>query len=554
MQIPYTFTAGREVEAEKFNANFDAVKAAVDTNTSDISTLDTEFNTYVNNLNIVNVKDFGAKGDGVTDDSAAIQAALTACAGGEIYLPRGSYVWKSNLTIPENTTLRGAGYGTKLVPSGAYITTNSNNRVIGIRVEGTASSVFRVFGENIRFLDNDFKSVTGGVLNQVLLLYTCDNVLILGNTFDNTGYGVLQAAGYVSDNVKIIGNTAIDMIRDFVEGNSASVNTKNWIIGFNNYKGASGYPTAATEKRFVGLTQIENVTIVNNIIEKTCGDAAIHLEDTLGKTIVTGNVFDNCVQGGSNNGYIYILNSSEDCIVAENFFRRTDTDLPAAFAVDTSSGSYSNKILLANNHIEGALVGSDYNMSGIDCRSQSNFSARGNEFYKCKYGVFHNSADDIAITGNTFDTCQYGIENQYSTSTNGGENWLVANNVFRNTVNRCLYASVNSSGTNPPKKWTITGNVFDKAVTITGNSTNKAEDIFVANNVFQGDSSLLSVSNTLRYKQSGNSFLSYSAVQPATYKTSVSAIPEFIGEIAVVSGNAYIATGTASTSDWKRID
>lgn len=45
-----------------------------------------------------NVKDFGAKGDGVTDDTAAIEAALAAAAaqgGGTIYLDAGTYIKKA---------------------------------------------------------------------------------------------------------------------------------------------------------------------------------------------------------------------------------------------------------------------------------------------------------------------------------------------------------------------------------------------------------------------------------------------------------------------------
>jgi len=42
---------------------------------------------------IFNVKDFGAKGDSMTDDFSAINAAMEAAAknGGEVYLPAGTY-------------------------------------------------------------------------------------------------------------------------------------------------------------------------------------------------------------------------------------------------------------------------------------------------------------------------------------------------------------------------------------------------------------------------------------------------------------------------------
>ena len=43
-----------------------------------------------NDARIVNVKSFGAKGDGVTNDSAAIQAALDACSA--VFIPPGTYL------------------------------------------------------------------------------------------------------------------------------------------------------------------------------------------------------------------------------------------------------------------------------------------------------------------------------------------------------------------------------------------------------------------------------------------------------------------------------
>ncbi len=50
---------------------------------------------------VVNVKDHGAKGDGSSDDTAAIKAAIAAASGKIVYFPAGTYK-VSSLTFPEN--------------------------------------------------------------------------------------------------------------------------------------------------------------------------------------------------------------------------------------------------------------------------------------------------------------------------------------------------------------------------------------------------------------------------------------------------------------------
>lgn len=58
-----------------------------------------------------NVLQFGAKGDGEADDTAAIQRALDAVAGanGVAHLPAGSYKLSATLVMPHGTTLLGEG-------------------------------------------------------------------------------------------------------------------------------------------------------------------------------------------------------------------------------------------------------------------------------------------------------------------------------------------------------------------------------------------------------------------------------------------------------------
>lgn len=61
---------------------------------------------------VFHVRDFGAKGDDVTDDTKAIRAALAAAeqnGGGVVSFPWGTFRVSDWIVIPERTTVRGAG-------------------------------------------------------------------------------------------------------------------------------------------------------------------------------------------------------------------------------------------------------------------------------------------------------------------------------------------------------------------------------------------------------------------------------------------------------------
>lgn len=65
---------------------------------------------YVDARSVVtSVATYGATGNGTTDDTTAIQAAIAACpAGGHVWFPPGLYVTSSPLVIPPNVTVEGS--------------------------------------------------------------------------------------------------------------------------------------------------------------------------------------------------------------------------------------------------------------------------------------------------------------------------------------------------------------------------------------------------------------------------------------------------------------
>jgi polygalacturonase len=69
---------------------------------------------------VYDVRDFGAKGDGTTLDTAAVQAAIDACAvdkGGTVLVPAGNFV-VGTLELKSNVTLHLAAQG-RLLGSGS---------------------------------------------------------------------------------------------------------------------------------------------------------------------------------------------------------------------------------------------------------------------------------------------------------------------------------------------------------------------------------------------------------------------------------------------------
>src|SRR5437867_253023 len=95
---------------------------------------------------IVNVKDFRAVGDGITDDTPAIKQALAAAlrSKGTVYLPPGTYLINDTLEITDTVAIVGAGWGSTLMLEGGI-------RKVMILVQGTSAA-----GKTVGFQASNF--------------------------------------------------------------------------------------------------------------------------------------------------------------------------------------------------------------------------------------------------------------------------------------------------------------------------------------------------------------------------------------------------------------
>ena len=142
---------------------------------------------------VVNVKDYGAKGDGTTNDTAAIQAAvahaLTIGTPVEVFFPAGKYVISATINVTTSANqmvwLRGASASTVLIiqtadadgivmlaNNVAGYADNGGMRVTGITLKMTAASTTRT----------GLKLSSAAVTGQVGALIFVDDVLFQSPT------------------------------------------------------------------------------------------------------------------------------------------------------------------------------------------------------------------------------------------------------------------------------------------------------------------------------------------------------------------------------------
>ncbi|MHB0998229.1 MAG: glycosyl hydrolase family 28-related protein [Armatimonadota bacterium] len=225
------------------------------------------------------VRHYNAVGDGVADDTAAIQAAIDAANGGTVLLPAGTYLLRSTLTIPRTSNgiiLRGMGRATHLYnPDPDSI----QNPIISI--EGGADGppiVPGIRGCTIQDMWIQGDTTRGG--KGILIGYRCGGISLRN----------LYMTGIGGDGV------------DGTAGNATIISMENVEI---NTCHSSGFNFAAT-------------AIINTLSVKYCyvHDCAMH--GIIATNIGVGHFDSCCVDNCLGDAYRLASNIDLDACTAEN--------------------------------------------------------------------------------------------------------------------------------------------------------------------------------------------------------------------------------------------
>ena len=320
----------------------------------------------------VNVKAFGALGDGVTDDRVALQRAIDAAVsagGGQVYLPAGQYRLTGKITLGDGVDLAGIGSASALKPDFP----KPLNRVIDNDWEN---------GNRNISLRNFKLDRSGGNVVHGILLNGVENLLIDGIEISGTPSmlsGCISVSGVgpkirlVSTNVRIVNCLLADtenfgMHFGYVDGgvmsNNTARNAGREVFGVEPDPGVWATNVVISGNSIVGTTKINGTATGLIIVTVTSGGS-------VNGVTVSGNVMRQPSVSDTLNPGIAVLGATAVSISGNTIH---EMDGPGISIGD--AGNPTTGVLVSGNMIYDC--GRAGGVAGIRLRNAHSCSVTGN--------------------------------------------------------------------------------------------------------------------------------------------------------------------------------
>ena len=281
-------------EAGKVNANFSEVLSAFDSLDSRVTAIENSSNSGA--AIYTSVKDFGAVGDGVADDTEAIQGAIAAATatGGVVWFPRGSYL-SGPLSLYSNITMDGEGRTASIIKlkSGSEATllgrfsAASNIHIRNLGLDGNKAGNLSA-GHPVEFHGVTDSSITHCAIynsrqNGIRWDGCTGNLIAFNQVYGNTFCGIRCGETGTSVHTRIIGNYTLN--NDVIGISVDSVSRFIISLNHSNNNGDNGIDLCASNQ-----SSVTNNVCLSNTNQGIALDGWTYPGLNCDDNIVTGNV------------------------------------------------------------------------------------------------------------------------------------------------------------------------------------------------------------------------------------------------------------------------
>lgn len=343
----------------------------------------------------VSVKDFGAVGNGVADDTAAIQAAITASYGKNLFFPSGTYL-SSDLSVNQDIKFIGE--------QDSVLLYKANGTSALVSVTGTSTNFA---SENLTY-DGNYSNQTGTVYSirfssagteSAPSYITLENNIFTNGNYADVAIGT-SATFPAAVIVRIENNTFINGVEGTAVNDVRALNISSAcnVVITGNYFGFGRTPTTYGRAGIVsfisGYSGLASRGVISNNIFHNMGRSSAAANGVLGAIDCYAGGVDLSIDGNSLiNSYgrgIQLKSDSNNVVISNNSLNGL---------LDLTAGASVDALIVVNRSVTTTANGK-LSIIGNVCRS----SIRDGISVSCANTDFTASADEILVSNNIVDS------------------------------------------------------------------------------------------------------------------------------------------------------